>query len=154
MEVEAAERYDEFAAWMEVHNNRDIAGLFRELSGIGRRHAETMATDLADDGSAVAVNTALAASGRDELETISGDALHYLMTPHHALQIALKNEERALAFFAGLAENAASDEVHHLAAKLADEKKRHVKLMSTWLTRLPEPSADWAYDPDDARMPD
>ena len=40
METEAAERYAEFADAMEMHNNREVAELFRKLSRIEQRHAD------------------------------------------------------------------------------------------------------------------
>src|SRR5512133_2998310 len=40
MELEAAERYAEFADAMETHNNREVAELFRKLSRIEQRHAD------------------------------------------------------------------------------------------------------------------
>lgn len=154
MEVEAAERYEDFAAQMELHGNPDVAGLFRKLSGIERLHAEAMAEDLAQRGVAITPRPALAAPGQEGLETAPGDDLHYLMTPHHALEIALANEERAVAFFADLADSAVPEELRRLAAEFAREEKEHVELVRQWLARLPEPSADWAYDPDEPRMPD
>jgi len=40
MEAEAAERYAEFADSMEMHNNLEVAELFRKLSRIEQRHAD------------------------------------------------------------------------------------------------------------------
>ena len=39
LEVEAAERYEELADVMEVHNNPEVAALFRQMSEFSRRHA-------------------------------------------------------------------------------------------------------------------
>ncbi len=153
MEVEAAERYEEFAAQMEEHANLEVAALFRKLAGIERKHAESMERDLARRGAA-AGETALAVPGQEGLETAGGEALHYLMTPYHALEIALANEERAVAFFAGLAETASAAEVRRLAAGFAEEERQHVALVRAWLDRLGRPYEDWAYDPDEPRLPD
>ena len=40
LEVESAERYRELADSMEVHNNPDVAELFRKLAGYGDGHAQ------------------------------------------------------------------------------------------------------------------
>ena len=40
MELEASQRYAELADVMEVHNNRDVAELFRKMSVIEGKHAE------------------------------------------------------------------------------------------------------------------
>lgn len=149
MEVEAAERYDEFAAQMELRGNIEVAALFRKLAGFERKHADATA------GRGVApAKAALAAPGEEGLETSGGDALHYLMTPYHALEIALANEECAVAFFAALAETASSDDVRRLAAGFAEEERHHVELVRAWLARLARPYEDRAYDPDEPRLPD
>lgn len=154
MEVEAAERYEEFAAQMEMHGNLEVAALFRKLAGFERKHAEAMAGDLARRGVAAAAKPALAAPGAEGLETSAGDALHYLMTPYHALEIALANEERAVAFFTGLAETGATDEIRRLARGFAAEETHHAELVRAWLARLARPYEEWAYDPDEPRSPE
>jgi rubrerythrin len=153
MEVEAAERYEEFAAQMEQHANLEVAALFRRLAGFERQHAEAMAKDLAARGLPPG-RAALAQPGQEGLETDIGGALHYLMTPYHALEIALANEERAAAFFAALAETAASEEIRRLARAFAEEERHHAELVRAWLARLASPQADWAYDPDEPNLPD
>ena len=40
MELEAVERYAQFAEQMDVHNNREVAELFRKLSAIEALHAK------------------------------------------------------------------------------------------------------------------
>ena len=40
LEEEAAERHDELADMMEVHNNPEVAGIFRKLAGYSRLHAQ------------------------------------------------------------------------------------------------------------------
>jgi rubrerythrin len=153
MEAEAAQRYEEFAAQMEQHANLELAALFRRLAGYERQHAEAMAKDLARRGLAPGA-PALAKPGEEGLETDVGGALHYLMTPYHALEIALANEERAVAFFTGLAEAASSEEIRQLARRFAEEEKHHAELVRAWLDHLAQPHQDWAYDPDEPNLPD
>lgn len=154
MELEAAERYLEFAAQMELHNNQEVAALFRKLEGIERKHADTLAKDLAARGIAAAGGSALGTPGQEELETAPGGTLHYLMTPYYALEIALENETRAHAFFNALTEATAPMEIRDLAQEFAREEAEHVQLICEWLGRTPKPADDWAYDPDEPRMPD
>ena len=40
MEREAVERYTEFADAMEMHNNDEVAKLFRTMAGYEAKHAE------------------------------------------------------------------------------------------------------------------
>jgi len=87
-------------------------------------------------------------------ETAAGDdAAHYLMTPHHALKMALINEERAVAFYDAVARLAASEEVRKSAAEMAQEEREHVELVQQWLDKYPEPSAGWDEDPDPTNAP-
>ena len=39
MEMEAAQRYADFADAMDTHNNREVAALFRQMAGIESKHA-------------------------------------------------------------------------------------------------------------------
>jgi rubrerythrin len=154
MELEAVDRYEEFVAQMELHGNLDVAALFRKLADIERKHADVMANDLTKRGIAIAPRAALAAQGNEGLETAPGDALHYLMTPYHALEIALENEQRAFDFFAKLASSPLTPEIIRLANEFAEEEKMHIALVREWLGRVPKPKDDWAYDPDEPRMPE
>jgi rubrerythrin len=154
MEVEAAERYDEFAGQMELHNNPEVEALFRKLAGIERKHADSLAADLAARGIQAVARAPLGDRGEEGLETAAAGALHYLMTPYHALEIALQNEQRALMFFRLLAEVAVSAELRDLAHEFAREEAEHVELLQQWLARTTKPRDDWAYDPDEPRMPD
>ena len=154
MELEATERYLEFAAQMELHSNLEVAALFRKLAAIERKHADTLANDLVARGIAAAGVPALGAPGQEGLETGPGGTLHYLMTPYHALEIALENEKHAFAFFSSLTEAAVPEEIRGLAREFAREEETHVGLIREWLARTPKPADDWAYDPDEPRMPD
>ena len=60
MEAEAAERYAEFADSMEVHNNREVAELFRKLSRIEQRHADQILEQMGWKQSPVRLPTAIA----------------------------------------------------------------------------------------------
>ena len=46
MERDAAQRYEEIADAMEVHNNREVAQLFRTMAGYEARHAETIMAEM------------------------------------------------------------------------------------------------------------
>jgi rubrerythrin len=154
MEVEAAERYDELAAQLELHGNGEVASLFRKLAGIERRHADTLADDLQRRGITHTTRAALASPGQEGLETAPGEAVHYLMTPYHALKIALEGEEHALAYFSELAAHDAPEDFRRLAREFAEEERMHVALVRDWLARVPPPTEDWASDQDEPRTID
>ena len=101
MEVEAAQRYAEFADAMEMHNNLEVAALFRKMADIEGKHATAdHGGDGLEDDAGAAPGHGDRGTGFEAPETAPGDEVHYLMQPYHALELALANEERAERFFA------------------------------------------------------
>lgn len=147
MEAEAAERYAEFADAMEVHNNREVAELFRKLSRIEQLHADRILEQTGWKKSPVAV-AGYRWEGLEGPETADSTELHYLMQPYHALQIALHNEKRARDYFAGLARKATNAGVRKAALEMERDEAGHVRLIEEWLKRTPVPDANWEADPD------
>ena len=147
MEIDAAQRYTEFADAMETHNNPEVAALFRKMAGIEGKHAEQI---MAEMGWTAMPPPAVGASwaGFEAPETAPGDEVHYLMQPYHALELALVNEQRAERFFARLARAATTATVRKAARELQEEEREHVLLVRAWMKKVPRPDADWANDPD------
>ena len=149
MEREAAQRYEEIADAMEMHNNREVAQLFRTMAGYEAKHADAIMDEMnwvdapgVPPGAWPAVESP---------EMIPGDAVHYLMHPWHALELALAAEQRAEAFFAELARTASDESVRRAAIGLRDEEAEHVAMVKQWMAKVPKPSSDWANDPDPPR---
>jgi rubrerythrin len=152
MEQEAAQRYEELADAMETHNNTEVAELFRRLATLEGRHADAL---LAQRGwTSVPLLPRATFAAVEAAETDSGDAVHYLMTPWHALALALANEERAVRFFTHLADAASDPAVRSAALDMQADEAEHVALLRAWMTRVEPPSADWALDPDPPRYTD
>lgn len=149
MECEAVERYTDFADAMETHNNPEVAAMFRTMAGYESKHAAQIMQDMGWTEAPPA--TAPAWSGFDAPETAPIDAVHYLMQPWHALQLALAAEQRAEAFFAALAAAATSEPVRQAALQLQAEEAEHVALVRSWMDKVPQPDSDWAVDPDPPR---
>ena len=148
IEQEAAERYAELAEQMEVHNNPEVAELFHKLAAIEAKHVANV-TAMGEGRELPSIPLWEAQwGGAESPEALAYDEVHYLMTPHHALSRALTGEQRAVAFFARMAENAEDEEVRRMALRLRDEEQEHVTLMEEWLARYPEPEEDWAEDHD------
>jgi len=147
MEAEAAERYAEFADSMEVHNNREVAELFRKLSRIEQRHADQILEQMGWKQSPVA-SANYRWEGTEGPETADPTELHYLMLPYHALQIALLNEKRARDFFTHLAKVTKDAGVRKGALEMEQEEDEHVHLIEAWLKRTPKPDANWQADQD------
>ncbi len=133
MEVEAAERYRLLANQMKVHNNPEVADLFVSLAEIEARHAEEI----------------LARAGNDDLPNLDfwqfswtdaegPETAHYLMTPHHALTVALDGERRAFEFFDRDAREAGDAEIRKTAEEFAEEERQHIELVNELLDDYPD----------------
>lgn len=148
LEVEASERYADFADAMEMHNNREVAELFRKLARIENRHAEQVLEEMGWASPPPAPHGGYKWEGFEAPETGDVTELHYLMQPYHALQIALHNERRAHVFFGGLVKAARNAKVRRAAVEMEQEEAEHVRLIEEWLKRTPKPEANWSVDPD------
>lgn len=151
MELEAVERYTEFADAMETHNNLEVASMFRTMAGYESKHAAQIMQDMGWTESPPVSSTSRAWTGFDAPEAAPIDAVHYLMQPWHALQLALAAEQRAEAFFGALAAAATTDAVREAALHLQAEEAEHVALVRSWMDKVPQPDSDWAVDPDPPR---
>ncbi|MEW5862527.1 MAG: ferritin family protein [Pseudomonadota bacterium] len=148
MERDAAERYTEFADQMEVHNNPEVAKLFRQLAEIEGLHAKQILEEMGWPQMPPPVY-ALQWEAPEPPETAPVTELHYRMQPWHALALALRNEERAEKFLASVARSPKSPpEVRKLAAEMAEEEREHQRLIREWMARVPPPDPDWSRDPD------
>jgi rubrerythrin len=148
METEAAQRYAEFADAMEMHNNLEVAALFRKMADIEGRHAAQIMAEMGWKVAPAMPPGKATWEGFEAPETTPGDEVHYLMQPWHALQLALQNEERAERFFGKLARAATVTTVRKAALELEAEEREHVELVKAWLEKVPKPESDWAVDPD------
>jgi rubrerythrin len=148
METEAAQRYDDFADAMEIHNNLEVAALFRKMAGIERKHAAQIMAEMGWKAMPALPRGRPSWEGFEAPETTPADEVHYLMQPYHALQIALSNEQRAERFFARLVRAAAQESVRQAARELQAEEIEHVALVKAWMKKVPRPDRNWANDPD------
>lgn len=147
-EIEAAERYDELADTMEVHNNHEVAQLFRRMAGFSRMHGDAV------KGRAGNVELPHFKPWEFQWKEAEGpevtpvERTHYLMTPFHCLQLALHNERRGRDFYQQVADANADAEVKRLAQQMAEEEQEHVLVLQEWLAKTPEPDPDWDLDLD------
>lgn len=148
MEREAVQRYSEFADVMEIHNNREVAAMFRTMAHYESRHAERIMAEMGWKDDPQAPAGGFGWPDFEAPETAPFDGVHYLMQPWHALQLALAAEQRAEAFFGRLARMAATESVRLAALELQAEEHEHVALVQGWIKKVPVPDGDWATDPD------
>jgi rubrerythrin len=154
MEMEAAQRYTEFADAMEMHNNVEVAALFRKMAVIEDKHAQQIMAEMGWTTTPAPLPGAVQWGGFEAPETTPIDEVHYLMQPYHALELALANEERAERFFAQLGKAATTASVRKAARELQEEEREHVELVRAWMKKVPKPDDDWANDPDPPRFTD
>lgn len=154
IEVDATDRYLMLADQMDVHNNPELAELFRKLASHEEHHAE----EILEQAKALKMPELKASDYKwgdfEGPEAAVLDEAHYLMTPWHALQMALGAEKRAFAFFDRLVATAKNDEMKKWAEEFREEEAEHVRLVEDLLKRHPEPDKDWADDPDPPVFPE
>jgi rubrerythrin len=138
---------------MEVHNNPEVAALFRKMAGIEELHAQRIMAEMGWKKAPLLVGKP-AWKAFEAPETAPYDGVHYLMHPYYALQLAHNNELRAMLFFSRLARAATDGPVRRAARELQAEEAEHVALLKGWMAKVPRPAKDWAADPDPATFTD
>jgi len=147
IETEASERYALLAEQMEVHNNPEAARIFRRMADIESQHHEAIrrrAGDMLAGGEPARFSW----TGPEGPESTEFEKVHYLMSPHQALQLAKLNEERAAAWFEAIAAAAAIPEIKAVAAEMAREEREHTAWVEEWLKKFPPPEQGWDEDID------
>lgn len=149
IETEAAERYRDLAEQMRAHHNDVVADLFSTLAAMEEAHATELRQAAAAHGPLPRLAPwDYAWVDPESPEAVPFDAAHYLMTPYHALQLALTNERRARAFFEAEAASATDDALRRMALAMAAEEAVHIDHVERELARHPVPAADWDLDLD------
>lgn len=152
MESEAAQRYAEFADAMEIHNNVEVANLFRKMAHIEAGHAQSIMAEMG--WSEPPAHPSFGPDFFEGPETPRSDDVHYLMQPYHALTIALACEERAERFYERLVATAEVESVRDAARAMQAEEREHVALIRAWMAKVEQPVEGWADDPDPPRYTD
>ena len=148
IEVDAYERYITLADSMEVSNNQELADLFRKLASHEEKHAAEIIKRAGDiELPRIRLAEQTWADGESP-EAAPLEQAHYLMTPWHALQMALKAEQRAYDFFNHLVNSVTDDEMKKWAKEFREEEAEHVTLVKQLLTKYPEPGEGWDHDDD------
>ena len=142
IEREAAERYSELAERMEDEGRDELAQVFGLLARVEAEHLDTL---LARTEGCLLPQIE---EGRYNWldagapETPARELLYRLMTPHHALAIALHAEQRAEAFFDHVFVTASDPALRALAKEMAAEEREHVALIGKMLGDTPQPTLD------------
>jgi rubrerythrin len=148
IEVEAEQRYLLLADQMEVHNNPELVGVFRDLARAEGLHAEEIRRLSGDVEIARRAESMGSWPNGESPEEADLGAAHYLMTPWHALQLSLAGEKRALNFFTSIVETATDPKVKEMAAEFVEEEAEHVNLVYRLLRKYPRPARSWSENSD------
>jgi rubrerythrin len=154
MEVEAEERYRMLADQMEVHNNMELAVIFRTLADVEGRHAEEIKMRAGNQGLQKLELSESKWPDMEAPETADLAEVHYMMTPYHALQIAMHAEENAYQFFKTIAETTPNSKLRELAHEYAVEERDHIRQVEALLAKNPEPDDSWDDDLDPPVSPE
>jgi rubrerythrin len=151
VEVEAQERYEEFAQQMEQHRTPEAASFFRHMAGNEAKHGQELtARRVKRFGDAPrAVTPAMLF----DVEAPDYDAARAFMSPRRAMEAALASELKARRFFQAALPALKDPEVHTLFQELRDEEIEHQKLVQAQLDRLPPDSGISDEDFVDAPAP-
>lgn len=154
LEEEAADRHEELADMLEVHNNPEVAATFRKLAHYSRLHAQEIRDHAKGRPLPAVAPWDFGWETMEGPETADISDVNYLMTTIQALNVAMGNERRAHDFYAGVSEDSPDPEVRDLAAAFAAEEKEHLELLQEWLEKLDEGEEEFRFDPDPPHMPE
>ncbi len=144
VEEEAKERYEEFVDQMEAHHTDEAAGFFRFMAKNEEKHG----TELAErrqrlfPGAPRSVGRAMLW----DVEAPDYDEARMFMSARKALEVALRCEEKAHAFFVAALPRLKEPDVKALFEELRDEEVEHQELVKQQLAKLPP---DDPTDPED-----
>lgn len=154
LETEAANGYEEIGDAMDVHNNPETAKLFHRFARYGRKHAAEVEELAAGVTLPQIAPWDFVWKDAESPEAPSVANVHYKMTPLQALELAMRAERQAHAFYSTVAEKTTNADVRKLALEFAEEEAEHVRILTEWMKAHPEPEKDWDYDPDPPSMPE
>ncbi len=138
MELDAQERYNYLADQMDMHNNVDLAGLFRELARVEGLHASDILEQMKGMDMPQIRPPDYKWPGSESPEALDMGDMHYMMTPRQALLLALQAEQNAFDFFDHLLKATDDPEIKRFAAEFAEEEQEHVELVHKELKKYPE----------------
>jgi len=148
IEAEAEERYRDLAAQMELHNNPEVAALFRKLEQYEGQHASEIESRAAGMTLPALDPWEFKWGDTEAPELIDPLSMHYLISPRMVLSQALEAERRAFEFFDGLARATGDAAIADMARRFTGEEREHIRMIEDLLARLEPPPADWDDDLD------
>ena len=143
IEREAAERYSEFAERMADLGNEAAAEIFATLARLEAEHLDELERRCAGLALPQLDKHGFAWLDSGAPETAARELVLRLMTPRHALEIALAGEKRAAAFFERVIMTTDDAMLRALATEMAGDESGHIGMLEHLLETTP-PGVDWA----------
>ncbi len=128
MEHAAYESYRRLALLMARQGNDELEKLFRDIAEDERRQEQEAASRMDPCGSSrdiarLATELGVETVTADELEEAGGARA---LTPHNALSLAIKNEERAFILFSEIVAVCVDGSLRALSLRIAKEERDHL----------------------------
>jgi rubrerythrin len=150
---EAAERYREFASSMAEHGNDGVATLFRQLAEFEAQHAFHLTKKTARMGLPRVAAGEHAWLDTDAPVPEAHAFVYRMLTPRMALEIALRAEERAKAFFDRVLAESTDAGIRAVALEMARDEESHIAWVNEALARVPRPYRPSESMPGDPTIP-
>jgi rubrerythrin len=132
----------------------ELASIFRTLADVEGLHAKEIKARAGSPGLQRLAPSETRWPDAEAPETADLADVHYRMTAHHALRIALHAEENAFQFFNAVAQTAPNPELGDLAREYAAEERDHIRQVKELLAKHPEPQEGWDDDMDQPVSPE
>lgn len=146
IELEAKQRYEQFADMMRQSGNLRAAKIFQRMAAIEAEHAELIDKKIEGRELPLLTPSQFHWRGPEAPENTDSGRFFHLMTPCQAMELALDNERRAFEFFSDVVDDSTDECVREIAAELAVEEEQHVAWVEQWLA---EEQANKAESGDD-----
>jgi rubrerythrin len=143
IEREASERYAEFEGYFRERGEDILAGLCANLSRMESEHFTQLSR------SSHLLQLPVIAEGEhrwlegEPPEAPAHELFHRVANPHQLLEIALRAECAALAFFEWSGRTTDDASVRSLAREMAAEEAKHIRWVRNALEYQPLSPADW-----------
>lgn len=155
LEREAAERFYELAAMMKVHNNDELHQLFLELARYSVEHVNEVEAICRVHELPELKPWEYRWPHGEAPENINYQDAHYLMTPHQALELVIKVERSAEAFYRSVGLQSCDPAIRRYAAEFAAEEHEHAEAAKRMMAKLTQADkVDQGLDLDPPAMPE
>lgn len=147
IELEAFERYTQFAEQLGYRSANDAAASFRAMASAEKKHGE----ELAARRKTLFGNAPSTVKPDDlfDVEAPEQGANRRNMSQRKALELALSSEKKAFAFFDEALPFVTNKDVKALFEELRGDETEHIRLVNELIAALPPGAADDLEDEDE-----